>query len=347
MFFLCMQEFEKLAEDGKYHQLAQAILAKIEALSASELKHIYESVVVQNYYNIHPSAFSEISASFAKKLPQEDALRLLESSLSLLVSASSVDMDKEAPLVVRATKLAKGGNAAAVRLLLEIAHAKVRLGQISEARVILYDCREVQIEKKESLRKLHLSLGLMHYSTQNYAPAYKNMLEYLKLQSEDEETFEACLISGILSEDVYSFRELIDLHGGEESRALSLATALEEGNSSHAAEIAAKIDSSLQATVAEKAVVMRLLNYFFSQQQRSIRLQTISEELGLPALLVEETVLRILGSGLMKGTIDGITGEFTYTWIGYKHLTAQEIASIRNVISEMRLRVDTVRKEIS
>ncbi|KAI5189117.1 26S proteasome regulatory subunit N9 [Nematocida minor] len=341
-----MSEFTKLAEEGKYHQLSQAILKTVESMPSDELKNVYETVVVPNHYNLHANSFAEISASIAKKLGKEDSLRLLENALYLLVSVGSVDADASIPLITRASKLAKEGNESILRILLEIACMKVSTNEISEARIILYDCKELQIESKESLRKLHLGLGLMHYSTKNYAPAYKNLLEYLKLQNKDKDVFQTCLISGILSDNVYSFASLIDIFKDDSFTSLSLATALESGNSEEAVKISMEIDKSLASTVERKAAVIRLLNYFFSNQQRSVRLQDIADSLNIPRIVVEETVLRILGSGLMKGTIDGITGEFAYTWIGYKHLTQPEITSIRNVISEIRSRVDAVRQEI-
>lgn len=366
-----MSELIKLAEEGKYHQLSQEILKEIETLSGEDLKKIYETILLPNYYNIHPNTFSEITASISKKLSNEDALSLLENTLSLLISLFSIDKSVSSDSlssnnITTALKLAKNNNSI-IRILLEIAYIKILKREIEESKIILYDCKELQIEKKESLKKLHLSLGLLHYLSNNYTPAYKNLLEYLKLNSSDEEILKKCLISGILSDSVHSFTSLIEVFKGSESecKSILLAKALENGNSAEAGKLVSVLRDALndnansgnnsvnvltienlKEKVEEKCLLIRLLNYFFSQQTRSVYLQSTAEVLGLNISVVEEKVLKILGTGLMRGIIDGITGEFTYTWIGYKHLTGEEITSIRSVISEIRARVDGVRMEI-
>jgi len=340
-----MERFGELVQEGKFHQLSQKLLEEIAKMNGKEAEKVYQEVVVPNYYNLYPESFAELTSAVSSKCAEEKGISILHKGLSLLIEMET-DPDRTSTGVVQqGVHLAKKGRPAVVRLLLDIAQRQIAAGNVSSARIILHDCRYVQMESKESLRRFHLALGMLHYRTRNYSPAFKNLLEYLEMSNYDADVFGACLVSGILSEKVYSFARLISL--GENGAALELAKALEEGSEGKATELANKIDPEICETVRRKALRIRLLNYFFRVQQRCVLISDLSSALSLDADMLEETILDILGSGLMRGSIDGLLGEFTYTWIGYKHLTNEEIGTVKEVISALKSRVDQVVEEIN
>ncbi|OAG32027.1 26S proteasome regulatory subunit N9 [Nematocida displodere] len=340
-----MNGFMELAKGGKYHQLSQSILSAAPEMSLEELSSVYSSVVVPNHYNLDADSFAEIVSAIAKRTPPKEALVVLEKALNLL-TALYTDVDASLAPIPRAIALARDRPAVA-KLLLDIAHQHIVLGDIPSARIILYDCKNIQMEGKDILRRFHLTMGLLHYVTKNYSPAFKNLLECLEISAPEPETFTTCLVSGILSDRVYSFARLISLWKGGEMPALALARALEEGDTDRSNSVALTIDETLGPIVQRKALIIKLLNCFFSNPQRSTSLPELAESLSMPLPVLEQTILDILGSGLMKGTIDGITGLFTYTWIGYKHLTPTETQSVRSIISQLRERVLQVTREVS
>ncbi|KAI5172924.1 26S proteasome regulatory subunit N9 [Nematocida sp. LUAm3] len=332
-----MQEFLELAEKGKFHQLTQSLLERIKESPEKEMRSVYNSIVLSNYYNLHQESFAEISCALSEKYQSDNALVLLEEALNVLCSSKEGDSPIE-----RGMLLAKENNPAAIRLLLEIAYRLVLLDKISQAKIILYDCKELQIESKNSIRKLHLSMGLLHFSTKNFFPSFKNLLEYLEISDPNNELFTKCLIAGILSEKIYSFAKLIFLWKGEETPSFLLAKALEEGKVEESIKLCKHNQPDLTEKVEKKAILIQLLNYFFSNQQRKVSLPELSNLLSIPLSTLENTILDILGSSFMKGTIDQITGVFSYSWIGHKHLTKQEMLSVREIISELKNRVESV-----
>lgn len=334
-----MNSFNLLAEEGKYYQLSQSILEYIPGADKESLYLLYNTVIVSNYYNLHPDSFAEISSAIAKKFSPEEAKTLLEKSLDLLAGR------KEGSTISKGIEMAKEGSSAAARFLLEIAHSMIMMGDISTVRIILYDCKELQMESKEIQRKLLLGMGLLHYATKSYTQAFKSLIEYLEISSPDEEVFCTALISGIRSERTHSFAQLISLWQGERTRALALAEALEKGEVEEAAALTDQMDKSLTEMVKKKALAVKLLNYFFSNKDRHISLSVLSGVTRVPEPVLEEAILDILGSGLMEGSIDSISGSFSYKWMGYKHLSPQEISLVRETVGEIRKRVDNLIKE--
>lgn len=340
-----MQEYAELAAAGKYHQLTEKVLSEVPGMSLDDLSSLYNRIIVPNYYSLHDDSFAEISSAISRRMQPEDALTLLEQALARLVDSEKDAEEEEASLLTKAIRLSRRGKLAVTKLLLDIAHKQILLGNASAARIILYDCKLHQMEDKETLQRFHLGMGLLYYQTKDYTPAHKHLLEYLEISEMDRDVFEQCLVSGVLSDHVYSFSVFSSLPAGD-GPAKDLAIALEEGNPAAAAECAGKINPELVPLAQKKALAVCLLAYFFRNQQRVVSLPWLSSELSFPLPELQAAVLDILGNGIMKGSIDGITGDFTYNWIGYKYLTASEISTVRSVVSEMKRRVEGVIKEV-
>lgn len=342
-----MQEYAELADAGKYHQLTERVLSEVPGMNMEELSSLYNRVIVPNYYSLHDDSFAEISSAISRRMQPEKALALLEQALSRLVDADkeAEEGEEEISLLTKAVRLSRRGKLAVTKLLLDIAHKQILLENASAARIILYDCKLHQMEDKETLQRFHLGMGLLYYQTKDYTPAHKHLLEYLEISEMDRDVFEKCLISGVLSDHVYSFSVFLSLPAGD-GPAKDLAQALEEGNPAAAAECARRISPDLVHLAQKKALAVCLLAYFFRNQQRVVSLPWLSSELSFPLPELQEAVLDILGNGVVRGSIDGITGDFTYTWIGYKHLNSSEISTVRAVVSEMKRRVQGVIEEV-
>ncbi|KAI5185414.1 26S proteasome regulatory subunit N9 [Nematocida homosporus] len=339
-----MERFVDLAEAGQYYQMSQEILLAIPEMAIKDLQSLYTGVITANHYNMHPDSFAEIVALIAGRLGDEEANSVLWNALELLCRVQPTD-----DLVSIGLKMAHNGSVAAARLLLEIAHRRISLGDIAGARVILYDCKDLPIESKEVTRRLHLGMGRLHCATCNYSPAFTHLLAYLAISPLDEQAFQECLLAGVKSERVHSFTRLIGLvttaNNTPTSLPYQLACALEAGEASQARHLSQQIDPSLADKVEQKALIIKLLNYFFSNRERTVHLSHLSQHLNLPPALLETIILDILGSGFMRGTIDQIASTFTYTWMGYKHLTNPELSTIRQDISSLRSRVLEVIQE--
>ncbi|KAI5191940.1 26S proteasome regulatory subunit N9 [Nematocida sp. AWRm77] len=341
-----MKRFLELAQAGKFYQLTQEVLAEIPKLSQQEAEAVYTEVIMANYCNLHVSGFAEMASEVANMLPHKQAVYVLENALSLLLCSENSNPYEGASLVTQSVHFAKQGRSPIAKLLLHLALKKIESNDISSAKIILYECRSIQMKTKDIVRRFHLGMGLLHYHTKNYASAFKHLLENLEISQPTEEVYNTCLECGILSEKVYSFAKLISLWKEGPIRALELAQALEEGDAQKSVQIANAFNKSFAGVVEKKALTIKLLNYFFSNQQRCVSLPELAASLSLPLPVLEEAVLEILGGGLMKGTIDGISGMFTYTWIGYKHLTDKEISSIKEVVSVLKSRVEQVIQEV-
>ncbi|KAI5181663.1 26S proteasome regulatory subunit N9 [Nematocida sp. AWRm80] len=343
-----MNSLLELAGEGKYHQLSMEIQKRMNDMSDSELHSVYTDIIIPNYYNLYPDSLAEISSSIAERLDNQDALELLEKSLKLLLSTIEIDGDTSLPVINRGIKIAKENNNSIIKLLLDIAHKKLLLNDIAMARVILYECKDIQMESKDATRRLHLGMGLLYYTTKNYFPAFKNLLEYLEISPPNEEIFSLCLRSGILSDKIYSFTRFIAVwKGSKETNEYKLACSLEQGTTEESMSLINSIDPSLASVVEEKGLTIKLINYFFSNHHRAVSLIDLSHSFNIPIETLEKFILNILGSGLMKGSINGIKREFVYTWIGHKHLTNTELSSVRQVITELKNRVAQVQQEIA
>ncbi|KAI5166441.1 hypothetical protein NEIRO03_0859 [Nematocida sp. AWRm78] len=405
---------QSLAEKGLFHQLSITLLSNINTITNDTLCNIYDNIILLNYYNINTDTFINISILVSKRLNTHSSISILYNTLNILnneynthssisnskynthsvisngdntehndnsVISSSTDENNPILYINRLNNNNSVIFNGSIRILLEISLNYIRIDQLQQARIILYECKEMEIESKESLRILHLGLGLLHYKSKNFTISYKNLVEYLKLlnmekkkEIENEkitEIIETVVRAGIYSDEIYSFTELIKIcstitESNSEDKNLSkiknnekfdktknienisikLIMALENDDPMESERISKVFDEEIVELVKKKAVIIRLLNYFFKNQERTVILKKISDDLSLPLELVQECILQILGTGLMKGNIDGISGEFSYTWIGYKYLTEEEIKSIRMVVREMRARVDSVRQEI-
>ncbi|KAI5129590.1 hypothetical protein NEPAR04_1482 [Nematocida parisii] len=406
---------QSLAEKGLFHQLSITLLSNINTITNDTLCNIYDDIILPNYYNINTDTFINISILVSKKLNTQSSINILYNTLNILNNEynthSSISNSKYSThsIISNNNSTEHNDNSATndstemvnnpilyinrlnnsnsvifngnIRILLEISLNYIQIDQLQQARIILYECKEMEIESKESLRILHLGLGLLNYKSKNFTISYKNLVEYLKLlnmekkkEIENEkitEIIETVVRAGIYSDEIYSFTELIkicstitesnsndknlsEIKNNEkfdktkniENISIKLITALENDDPMESERISKAFDEEIVELVKRKAVIIRLLNYFFKNQERTVILKKISDDLSLPLELVQECILQILGTGLMKGNINGISGEFSYTWIGYKYLTEEEIKSIRMVVREMRARVDSVRQEI-
>ncbi|KAF3186422.1 26S proteasome regulatory subunit [Orbilia oligospora] len=332
-------QFEELWSRKLWHQLTESLLEFFnKPQSGKQRLSIYQTFVL----------------SFADKINQ---LNLV--SLGLLAASHIQDKNDALNFLNELKGKVKGTSQEAyVYATVEAAKIKLQLDDFEGGRTDLDESEKI-LEKFDSVESMvHASFysanADYYHARQEFASYYKNSLLYLAciniddLPVADRQARAYLLaVSALAADTIYNFGELLlhpildSLKGTQHEWIHALLYAFNEGNigkyeglTVHLAKeptLAGRGDflrRKIRLSALTEAVFVRPPN------ERALSFATIMKETQVAPDEVEHLLMKALSLGLIRGSIDQVSGIARISWVQPKVLTMQQIKGMRDRLIE-------------
>ncbi|KAH9821006.1 hypothetical protein DFH28DRAFT_951221 [Melampsora americana] len=311
----------------------------------NSLKLVEIAVTVSQRYT-DPSEALEFLSSLAKKLKP---IPIKEEEKRVTPSTTKLQTDPEAYVLAR----------------MSAAHFFLLLGQTKETEIAMNECRKIldHLDTVDtSVRAGFYRVSGDYYKWEAaYASYYKTSLLYLaclpnvnvdlSLESRIQRAHDLGL-AALLGDTIYNFGELLQhpildsLNGTPYEWIKSLLFAFNDGNLGIFESLTPKFPEEpiLQNSypfMRQKICLMALIDAVFRRNvtDRIIPFTTIASETKLPVNEVEHLVMKALSLGLVKGSLDQVSGTAKITWVQPRVLSRTQIEALKVKLDEWTNRV--------
>jgi len=246
------------------------------------------------------------------------------------------------------------GVEASMCLDMDVVTIKLRLGDVEAAKGLLESAKE----QLSSIKPSESVIFSKYYKAQTeyrkvVGPAnefYSAALMFLSytnvedLSAEERYTLATDMaLASVTGDDIYNFGEVLAtpilsvLKNSPNEWMLVLVEAMNSGNvdqfnqvvEAHRAQYFAQpaLASKHESVVSQKIVLLSLVNIAFEKpsHERVIPFADIAERSRIPLEQVEWVLMRAMSLGLLKGTLDGVEGTVSITWVQPRVLDKEQI----------------------
>ncbi|EGG01686.1 uncharacterized protein MELLADRAFT_50027 [Melampsora larici-populina 98AG31] len=311
----------------------------------NSLKLVEIAVTVSQQYT-DPSEALEFLSSLATKLKP---IPLKDEEKRMKVKPNELQTDPEAYVLSR----------------MSAAHFCLLLGQTKETELAMNECRKI-LDKLDtvdtSVRAGFYRVSGDYYKWEAaYASYYKTSLLYLaclpnvnvdlSLESRIQRAHDLGL-AALLGDTIYNFGELLQhpildsLNNTPYEWIKSLLFAFNDGHLGVFESLTPKFPEEpiLQNSypfMRQKICLMALIDAVFRRNvtDRIIPFTTIASETKLPVNEVEHLVMKALSLGLVKGSLDQVSGTAKITWVQPRVLSRSQIEGLKVKLDEWTNRV--------
>ncbi|KAK9476519.1 hypothetical protein V1514DRAFT_298296 [Lipomyces japonicus] len=326
---------EDLWERRLWHQLTDVLVEFFENNESAPLRtRVYTQFVGTFESKINQLKLVSLGLATAATFDEkEEALRFLESLAQKVNTPSSQD--------------------AYVFVKIETARAKLLLGELDAARVIMDDAWKI-LDKFDSVESVinatYYSVNSDYYKAKaDFGAYYRNSLRYLacinvadlSVAAQRERSYDLAL-AALLGDSIYNFGELLlhpildSLIDTEFSWLRDVLFVMNAGQIDKFNELQpgfAKISILQDSTIflLEKIRLMALIEAVFQRpaSDRTLSFATIATETKVKNDEVEYLVMKALSLGLIRGSIDEVSQRVTVTWLQARIMTKEQIESMR------------------
>ncbi|KAK6536320.1 26S proteasome regulatory subunit [Arthrobotrys megalospora] len=332
-------QFEELWSRKLWHQLTEYLLEFFNRPESGKQRlSIYQTFIL----------------SFADKINQ---LKLV--SLGLLAASQIQDKNDALNFLNELKGKVKGTSQEAyVYATVEAAKIKLQINDFEGGRTDLDESEKI-LDKFDSVESMvHASFysanADYYQARQEFASYYKNSLLYLACINIDDLTIEdrqarayLLAVSALAADTIYNFGELLlhpildSLKGTKHEWIHALLYAFNEGNIGKYEGLTVHLDK--ETTLSNRGDFLRrkirlsaLTEAVFVRppNERALSFSTIMKETQVAPDEVEHLLMKALSLGLIRGSIDQVSGIARISWVQPKVLTMQQIKGMRDRLTE-------------
>jgi 26S proteasome regulatory subunit N9 len=355
-----LDELRRCFDRRLYHQFTLALEDALRsgALAGARLHELYDNVVTEIDTKLDALRLTKVAVTVSRALPADKAATFLDG------------------VVARVVHCAHGGaqdaEMAALYVRMALAHLQLQGGRVGECRRAVEDA-VAQLEPLAGVdpavsAAVHWVASQLAKAERKFADFYRAALMYLSFVNFEVEMSAAevralgvdlCL-AALLGEDVYSFGELLEhpivktVESTEDAWLVALLRAFNDGDAAQYDALCVEHGPKMNAQPAlvaheralrEKVTIMSLLALAFRlpPDARTLPLATVAERTRLDASGVEFLLMKALSLGLVRGTIDQVSGTVEITWVTPRVLTTAEMASLGERLGTWLDKVDATR----
>ncbi|KAH9473920.1 hypothetical protein MJO28_000247 [Puccinia striiformis f. sp. tritici] len=368
-----LESFSDLYQRKLWYQLTIAVQEFLNLPSSFPFQiSLYNNFITDFENKINSLKLVEIAVVVSQRFTDaNDALEFLSKLASKLKPVEKKDDEpssaSQAPGASTANKATQLQTDAEAYVLarMSAAHFCLLLGKTKETESAMDECRTI-IDKLDSV-DTSVRAGFYRVSADYfkweaaYASYYKTSLLYLAclpnvnvdldLESRVQRAHDLGL-AALLGDTIYNFGELLQhqilesLTGTPFEWIRSLLFAFNEGNLGVFESLTPRFPEEpiLQNSypfLRQKICLMALIDAVFrrSVTDRIMPFGVIASETKLPVNEVEHLVMKALSLGLIKGSLDQISGTASITWVQPRVLNKQQIEALKKKLDDWTNRV--------
>eukprot|EP01094_Clydonella_sp_ATCC50884_P015954 TRINITY_DN2662_c0_g1_i1.p1 TRINITY_DN2662_c0_g1~~TRINITY_DN2662_c0_g1_i1.p1 ORF type:complete len:442 (+),score=165.17 TRINITY_DN2662_c0_g1_i1:198-1328(+) len=333
-----MAQLARFHEQKLWHQLSEALM---EVLQKEEHDAKFLSELYENFLK-----------SFQKKL---NALRLAQ--MVVIIGAKFEKGEKKA-LLEQTCEVVQESREAVAFLKSHIALVLLGEGSTVACRDLLDEVRETLDDIVGADATVYVAYydAKARYHKENgpFEEYYRNglmCLAYLPLsklsQTEQQETAFSLCIASLVGEGIYSFGELLSqpimesLVGSDKEWIVKVVNAFNSGDIKAYGALQKEYKAQLNAesvlveniqSMREKISVLCLMEEVFKRpsDERTISFDAIASVAELEANEVEFLLMKALASKLVRGKINEVEQNVTFSWVQPRALSLEQIAALRD-----------------